>query len=76
MDILHTHHSEVILKLVSPASSGTQCCVQAGEVLIPSHLNKAGHGLCWEANEVQVSCPAAHGQIPQLQVNITYTCFT
>lgn len=72
----YTHCSEVILKLVRPTAGGAQCRVKTGEVLITSHLNEAGHGLCWEADEVQVSCPATHGQVPQLQVDVTDACFT
>lgn len=71
-----THCSEVILELVRPASSGAERCVQAGEVLVAAHLDETGHGLCWETDEVQIPRPAAHGQVPQLQVDVTDACFT
>lgn len=71
-----THRPEVILKLVSATTSGTECCVQAGEVFVVTHLDEPGHGLRWETNEVQVPCSATHCQIPQLQVDITDTSFT
>lgn len=70
------HRPKVILKLVSTASGGTECCVQAGEVFVMTHLYKTGHGLCWKADEVQVPCSATHRQVPQLQVDIPNTCFT
>lgn len=50
--------------------------MQAGEVLVATHLDETRHGLCWEADEVQVPRPAAHGQVPQLQVDVTDACFT
>lgn len=71
-----THCSEVILKLVGAASRGAQRGVQAGEVLVLSHLDEPGHGLGREADKVQVSCPATHGQVPQFQVDVADTCFT
>ncbi len=71
----HSHRSEVILKLVCTTSSGAECCVQAGKVLVVTHLDETGHGLCREADEVQVPRPAAHGQVPQLQVDVTDACF-
>lgn len=71
-----THRPEVILKLVSATASGTECCVQAGEVFVMTHLNEPGHGLRWEADEVQVPCSAAHRQVPQLQVDVADTSFT
>lgn len=72
----YTHRSEIVLELVRPASSGAECCVQAGEVLVAPHLDKTGHSLRWEADEVQVPRPATHGQVPQLQVDVTNACFT
>lgn len=78
LTIIHffAHRPEVILELVSTASGGTECCVQAGEVFVVTHLDETGHGLCWEADEVQVPCSATHCQVPQLQVDIADTCFT
>lgn len=60
------HRPEVILKLVSTASGGTERRVQAGEVFVMTHLDETGHGLCWEADEMQVPCSATHCQVPQL----------
>lgn len=74
--VRQTHCSEVILKLVGAASRGAQCRVQAGEVLVSSHLDEPGHSLGREADKVQVSCPATHGQVPQFQVDVTDTRFT
>lgn len=71
-----THRPEVILKLVSATASCTECCVQAGEVFVVTHLDEPGHGLGWEADEVQVPCSAAHRQVPQLQVDVADTSFT
>lgn len=71
----YAHRSEVILELVRAASGGAECCVQTGEVLVVTHLDETGHGLCWEADEVQVPRPAAHGQVPQLQVDVADACF-
>lgn len=65
-----THRPEFVLELVGTAAGGTQRGVQAGEVLVVAHLDEAGHSLRREADEVQVSCPAAHGQVPQLQVDV------
>lgn len=53
--------------------------MQAGEVLVPSHLDKERHGLRWEADEVEVARAATHGHVPQLQVDVTdarLTCET
>lgn len=60
----YTHRSEVVLELVGAASSGTKSSVEAGEVLVVAHLNETRHGLCWEADKVQVPRPAAHCQVP------------
>lgn len=67
---LVTHRPEFVLKLVGAAAGGAQRGVQAGEVLVVAHLDEAGHRLCRETDEVQVSGPAAHGQVPQLQVDV------
>lgn len=72
----YAHRSEVALELVRAASGGAECRVQAGEVLVVTHLDETGHGLCREADEVQVSGPATHGQVPQLQVDVTDACFS
>lgn len=74
--VLWPHRSEFILELVGPAPGGAERRVQAGEVLVPPHLDEAGHGLRREADEVQVPRPAAHGQVPQLQVDVTDARFT
>lgn len=50
--------------------------MQAGEVLVTAHLDKTWHGLRWEADEVQVPRPATHGEVPQLQVDVTDARFT
>lgn len=71
-----THRPELILKLVSTSTSGTQSCVQTGKVLVMPHLDETGHGLCGEADEVQVTGPTTEGQVCQLQVNISDTSFT
>lgn len=66
-----SYRSEVILKLVRPTTGGTQCGMQAGEVLISAHLYESMHGSSGEADEVQVPCATADGQVAQLQVHIT-----
>lgn len=71
-----THRPELVLKLVSATTSGAQGCVQTGEVLVMPHLDETGHGLCWEADEVQVTGPTTEGQVSQLQVNVSDTSFT
>ncbi len=69
-----TYRSEIVLKLVCTPTRGAQCRVQTGEVLVSAHLDEAVHVLCGETNEVQVAFPATHGEVLQLQVNVTYTC--
>lgn len=67
------YRSEVFLKLVSAATRGAQRGVQAGEVLVLAHLDEAVHVLSGEPNEVQVAFAATHGEVLQLQVNVTDT---
>lgn len=71
-----THRPELVLELVSTTTSGAQSCVQTGKVLVMPHLDETGHGLCGEADEVQVTGPTTDRQVPQLQVNISDTGFT
>lgn len=71
-----THRPELVLKLVRATTGGTQGRVQAGKVLLVAHLDEPGHGLCWEADEVQVTGPATKGEVPQLQVNVSDAGFT
>lgn len=56
-----THRPELVFKLVSATTSGTQGCVQTGKVLVVAHLDETGHGLRWEADEVQVTGPSTKG---------------
>lgn len=56
-----THRPELVLKLVSATTSGTQGCVQTRKVLVVAHLDETGHGLRWEADEVQVTSPSTKG---------------
>lgn len=70
-----TYHSEVLLKLESPASRGTECGVKAGEVLLAAHLDEPVHSAAGEADEVQVPFAPTHGQVLQFQVDVSDACF-
>lgn len=59
-----------MFELVGPAPGSTKGGVQGGEVLIPPHLDEAQHVLRGEADEVEVSCTATYGQLPELQVHV------
>lgn len=71
LHIFLTNRPEILLKLVGSASSSTQSGVQAREVLITTHLDKAVHVVCGKADEVKVALAATHDQVLQLQVYIT-----
>lgn len=47
--------------------------MQAREVLVSAHLDKAVHVLRGEADEVQVAFAATHGEVLELQVHIADT---
>lgn len=65
-----TYHSEVLLKLESPTSRGTEGGVEAGEVLLAAHLDEQVHGTGREADEVQVPFAPTHGQVFQFQMDV------
>lgn len=67
---MRTHRAEIILKLVRTPSRGTEGGVQAGEVLVAAHLQESRQVVRGEADEVQVSRPAAQRQVLELQVHI------
>lgn len=73
---MQTHRAEIRLKLVRPPSRGTEGGVEAGEVLVAAHLQEGRQVMRGEADEVQVACPAAQGQVLQLQVHIPDASFT
>lgn len=65
-----THRAEIILKLVRTPSRGTEGGVEAGEVLAAAHVEEGRQVVRGEADEVQVSRPAAQRQVLQLQVDV------
>lgn len=70
-----TYRSKVLFKLESPASSGTECGVEAGEVLLAAHLDEPVHGTAGKADEVQVPFAPTHGQVFQFQVDVSDSSF-
>lgn len=70
-----TYHSEVLLKLESPTSRGTEGGVKAGEVLLAAHLDEHVHGTGGEADEVQVPFAPTHGEVFQFQMDVSDPSF-
>lgn len=71
-----TYRAEIVLKLIGPPTGGAEGGVEAGEVLVAGHLQEHWQVVRREADEVQVACPAAHGQVLQLQVHVPDAGFT
>lgn len=49
--------------------------MQTGEVLISAHLQEGRQLVRGKANEVQTALAAPKGEVSQLQVDISNTCF-
>lgn len=70
-----THRTEVIFIFKCTTSSGTEGGVQTGEMLVSTHLQEGRQLVRGKADEVQVALVAPKGEVRELQVNISYTCF-